>query len=745
MDLKSSFSFSRAKIGVQRRLRSVHIRTLLASMLTVGLLTAVISPPAQAISPAPAASSVAKDATRNLLTAHDQYQKASPAARPQALNTLLATAKERQQELALLIRENPGDVLQVALPEAIRASLPSAVQPYVEQTVQLEGTLEVLMEHVHPGSILRYALVTGAKRTTLHFADAPPVNLFTGAQVRVRGVQVDTALALDSGSTSVQTLSLLVPNTFGVQKTLVILVNFQDKTTQPYTPSTAQNLIFTTTSSFDMENSYGQTSLTGDVVGWYTIPLSYTVCNSSSLATYAKEAATAAGVNLANYTRYVYAFPDNACTWWGLGSVGGSPSQAWINGSLANKVVAHEMGHNFGLYHSNAWECGSETLGSTCSSVEYGDTVDTMGNPSSGHFNAFQKERLGWLNYGASPPITTVQTSGSYTIDPLETPTLNPKALKILKSTDATTGKKTWYYVEFRRPVGFDSFVSSKSNTMNGVIVHTGSEASANSSYLLDMKPTTTSWSDPALTVGQTFYDAVSGVTILLTAVSSTGATVSVNFGPLACVRANPTVTMSPSATQWVKPGTSVTYTVTVTNTDNSGCSPSAFALQTAVPSGWTGAWGSSALTIASGASLSTTLTVTSPTAAVDGFYTIGATTTNSAAAGFTASTTVTQSLLSSLGVSVTTSQASYTRSQTVASTATVTTNGQPLANVSVGFTITKANGSTVTGSAVTAANGVATYNYRFKRQDPTGTYQVKANASMSNVSGSATATFAVQ
>jgi hypothetical protein len=337
------------------------------------------------------------------------------------------------------------------------------------------------------------------------------------------------------------------------------------------------------------------------------------------------------------------------------------------------------MGHNLGLYHSNAWECGTTTLGSSCSSIEYGDTVDTMGNPSSGHFNAFQKERLGWLNYGSSPPITTVQTSGVYALDPYETANTNPKALKILKSTDATTGKKTWYYVEFRRPVGFDSFVSSNSNVLNGVVIHTGSESSTNSSYLLDMTPATSSWSDPALAVGQSFSDSASGVTITPTAVSSTGATVSVNFGLIACVRANPTVTLSPSATQWVTPGSAVAYTVTVKNNDNVGCTASDFMNQATPPSGWTAAFGSPGLNVASGGSVSTTLPVTSPTTAADGFYTIGVTTTNSADTSYAASTSVTQALLSSLGVSVTTNQASYARNQTVAMTATVTTNGQPL------------------------------------------------------------------
>ena len=58
----------------------------------------------------------------------------------------------------------------------------------------------------------------------------------------------------------------------------------------------------------------------------------------------AQAAATAHGVNLSNYTRLVYAFPQNACTWWGLGSVGGQPSQAWINGSPTTAAVLAELG-----------------------------------------------------------------------------------------------------------------------------------------------------------------------------------------------------------------------------------------------------------------------------------------------------------------------------------------------------------------------------------------------------------------
>lgn len=176
MDPKSSFPFPRSMVSFQRCLRNVRVRALLAGVLTFGLCTAAITSSVHAVGPAPEASPVAKEATRNLLAAHDQYRKSGPAARPHALNNLLAIAADRQQELDLLMRENPGEVLRVTLPEAVRANLPAAVQAYVEKAVQLEGTLEVTLEHAHPGSILRYTLDAGTKRVSLHFADDPPFN-----------------------------------------------------------------------------------------------------------------------------------------------------------------------------------------------------------------------------------------------------------------------------------------------------------------------------------------------------------------------------------------------------------------------------------------------------------------------------------------------------------------------------------------------------------------------------------------
>ena len=105
-----------------------------------------------------------------------------------------------------------------------------------------------------------------------------------------------------------------------------------------------------TTNSYDYEASYQQTTLTGDVAGWFTIAETSAGCNYSNISSQAQQAAAAAGFALANYSRFVYVFPANGCGWWGLGTVGGTPSHAWVHARYGFNltVVGHEMGHNLG-------------------------------------------------------------------------------------------------------------------------------------------------------------------------------------------------------------------------------------------------------------------------------------------------------------------------------------------------------------------------------------------------------------
>lgn len=690
-----------------------------------------------------------KQLTDDLLSLNAQHGKAANHLKPALLARLQILAAERHQQLAALIEADPGAVLNVALPSLLRQNMPARARNAIEEHVEMHGELEVLHEDRAQGSRFVYKLKAFGLDYSLNFKKNPPTHLNSGTRVKVRGVRVNTALALDSGA-SVQALAAIAPNTFGEQRTLVILVNFRNNTAQPYDVAYATN-IFNTTSNFFLENSYGQTFLNTTVINWKTIDMDAPSgsCDYSQISSKADAKAVADGVTLSNYKRKVYAFPNSSgCGWWGLGTVGGNPSRAWINGSLQLRVAGHEMGHNLGLWHSHSLDCGAAVLGGTCTVGEYGDTVDIMG-ATANHFNAFQKERLGWLDYGTSPPITTAIGNGSYSLYPFETVGNNAKAVKILKYTNPTSGKRQYFYAECRRPLGFDANLSSSPNILNGFVIHTGDEASSDSSYLLDLTPETSSWNDPALIVGSSFTDSVSGVTLTpeVPCTNTLDGSINVSYGALACVRGAPDITISPTTNQTIAAGGSATYTLSVKNNDNFGCASASFNIARSVPSGWGSSLGSTSLVIAPGGTANSTLTLAAPAGSTDGIYNFSASATNAADAGYTDSISgaVVIYTITSINVALTTDRPSYTRRQNVTLTSSVSVNGAPASNVTVNLTMTKPNGAVNSMSAVTAANGVATYQFRIHKRDPLGTWQVHANGTVGGVIGSASKSFTVQ
>jgi hypothetical protein len=698
----------------------------------------------------------AQPLTNALVALNEQYQSAPKEAKAQLLIEMQMLAAKRQQLLLSLMETDPGQVLRYAIPAKMRATFPSQVQGAIEQGQQAGGVLQVLMEDRKDGARLHYGLETAVGHLSLHFTNHAPTHLLSGSQVRVKGVRVGSALALACCTTSSTTSSSLqvvqaaaTPGTVGGQNTLVILVNFQDNPTyQPYTLSSVQYTAFTQASNFYLENSDQQASLTGDVTSWFTIGVSSTNCDTGSVKADAQAAAQAAGYNLGNYSHYVYLMSsDSGCGFWGLASIGGS--DVWYNGKygLNLHVFAHEIGHNLGLYHSHSYSCGTAVICSSGTTSEYGDPHDSMAAPYTQglstsvhpHFNSFQKERLGWLNAGASPPITTVTASGSYNIGPYENQDSTPKALKILQSS--STG--SYYYVEFRQPLGFDSYVSSYSDIVHGVIIHQAAPSNGNSSDLLDMTPTSpTTFLDTALVVGQSFTDSTAGVTITPSAVSSSGATIQVTVGNSGsgggsgstCTPANPSVSLSPVQGPSVTAGTAVSFTVTVTDKDSTGCNSANFNLAGSVPSGWSGALGSSMLTLTPGTSGSTTLQVTSPTGTASGFYSVGVSATNAAATSYHGSGAATYVISTSttLTMSVSTNQSSYSPGQFVYTTVKLLAGSTPDAGASVTVSISSPNTSAVTLSGTTGSNGAVTLKYRLKNQAPAGNYTATASTASS-------------
>lgn len=516
----------------------------------------------------------------------------------------------------------------VASAQTKASARPATASPSVR-----EGRLDVLVEDYADGhSRTRHFLTTAQGRIELTFAGIPP-HLRSGSRVRVHGQLQGGTLALDGSAGSIETLATVMPNTMGEQSIAVLMVNFQDDTSQPMTVADAQNLVLGDVSHHYQESSFGQTWFKGQAFGWYTIAMSKTVCDYTKLASLADAQAKLAGVNLDAFQRHVYMFPTNSCQWLGLGYIGGGNTQAWINGTMTLQVVGHELGHNYGLYHAHSLDCDStvfETPGTTCAHYGYGDGADMMGNLNAGQFNPFEKEELGWLNDGISPPITTAATNGRYAIEPYSASTVGAKALKIPRGTDSD-GHKLWFYVEYRQPVGGDSVLAGKGNLTQGVMVRTATDGDPDSSYQLDMTPgSSTSYydemADGALAVGKSVYDGDSGVTITLASASSTGADVDVQFGAPTCTRATPYVYLGAMTPFSVPGGTTVRYDLEVTNYDSVACPATTFDLAGNLPAGWTSTVDATRLTMKPGVTLSTVLNVTSPVTAALGDYKIGAT-----------------------------------------------------------------------------------------------------------------------
>lgn len=537
---------------------------------------------------------------------------------------------------------------------------------FADQSVQtvrdIEGTLEIRAasfliskQDKKPSEVIEYALRVNAELVySLQFTGKEPTDLKTGQRVKIKKGLLQTSVSpvkklVVSPADLVVAKELgiqAMPDAFGPQKTLVILVNFQDKpSNEPWTVNQIKNTVFTVGNAMINEFSYQQTTVVGNVVGWYTIALpSNTTCESITytLPTLARNAATAAGVNLSLYNRFIYMFPYvSSCQWAGLASIGGKPSTAWINGLNRVEAIVHEFGHNLGLYHSHSLECVGASNQGRCVSQEYGDLADTMGYPYTylgPHFNAFQKERLGWLNYASSPPIQTVTTSGTYTINLIENAIKNVKALKIPRT--ANVNANDFYYLEYRQGVGFDKYMPTCTDCdfTKGVLVHQGNSSDGNSGYMLDMSPLDNNKTKlVTLLPGNSFTDVNApngGVTFSVTSVSTNSATVKVIFGktpPTDCVRSMPRVQINPGYTV-VKPGQTARFDASIINTDSAGCPSSNFTytvtkIHDQIPVSWTPV----SATLAAGATQNVTITAISNTSTPTGFYDVRFTAVNAA------------------------------------------------------------------------------------------------------------------
>lgn len=401
----------------------------------------------------------------------------------------------------------------------------------------------------------------------------------------------------------------------------VILVTFPDNppktriegTNDPWTKAYIDGVLFSnqnSMSAFFADASNGEVSVTGNVFDnngdWYTIDMPETIEGTCDWQSYFNDAVAAADADI-DYTQYnsiMVLSPQKTCGAEGLAASVDVPEAdnvmygaIDINGNMGSNPH-HELGHLMGFGHANSWQCNAPGImtGTNCRNVEYADRYNIMGATGSRmlELSAPQKENHGWLK---PAEITAVSTDGDYVIQTYELTGDVPKVLKIPQARDASGTVTSWYYLEYRQPIGFD-YMAPRIPTIqelgvpNGVLVHVGSPVGDYySSTILDMTPGSLPGGrdifDPALPLGYGYSDPVAGVSFGVLSRTSTAMTIRVKFSAASlCEPKAPTVSIKTIKGSG-KPGQELRYDLTVKN-NSVLCGKQSLELRTLkTPTGW--------------------------------------------------------------------------------------------------------------------------------------------------------------
>lgn len=281
-----------------------------------------------------------------------------------------------------------------------------------------------------------------------YFASADEVSVVTStlmaAAKQLSPYSVSGPIAAAMGGENFDTVSfarhaIQLASTWTEQPKRVLGIRIAFSDAPAATPYSQLGLLqdFQSSSNTIRDMSFGKTWIIPTVTGVIVLPnpKSFYEANSNEkLAADAKTVAAVAGFPTANYDIFVLCFPalNRISPTPAFASING-PDQ-WVNGLGVASINTHELGHNYGIGHANAWLGLSTGAGfqghGDIEHQEYGDPFDIMANDRGamssgqlvyplGHFSMRGKSILNWIE---PAEVLEAITNGVYRIRRFDNP-----------------------------------------------------------------------------------------------------------------------------------------------------------------------------------------------------------------------------------------------------------------------------------------------------------------------------------